>query len=182
MKQVARNLLDPVDGFLREASCLVHDRDPVFTEAWTALLETHGVKCVPIPAQSPNCNPHAERFVKTVRTECLDHFVIFGERHLRHLVKEFMRHYLTERYHQGISGASGPVVPEAAVQSIGERHFVFLPVKNNEGSFVLREVRLGPAADGHYSVLEGLRLQEEVVTEGSFILKAESVRQHPELH
>jgi hypothetical protein len=47
---------------------------------------------------------------------------------------------------------------------------------------VLREVRLGPAADGHYSVLEGLRLQKEVVTEGSFILKAESVRQHTELH
>jgi cobalt-zinc-cadmium efflux system membrane fusion protein len=79
-------------------------------------------------------------------------------------------------------GASGPVVPEAAVQSIGERHFVFLPIKNSEGSFVLREVRLGPAADGHYSVLEGLRLQEEVVTDGSFILKAEAVRQHPELH
>jgi membrane fusion protein, heavy metal efflux system len=79
-------------------------------------------------------------------------------------------------------GASGPVVPEAAVQSIGERHFVFLPVKNSEGSFVLREVRLGPAADGHYSVLAGLRLQEEVVTDGSFILKAESVRQHPDLH
>jgi hypothetical protein len=47
---------------------------------------------------------------------------------------------------------------------------------------VLREVRLGLAADGRYSVLEGLRLDEEVVTEGSFILKAESVRQHPELH
>jgi hypothetical protein len=77
-------------------------------------------------------------------------------------------------------GAFGPVVPEAAVQSIGERQFVFLPVNNNEASFVLREVRLGPAADGHYSVR--LRLQEEVVTEGSFILKAESVRQHPELH
>jgi cobalt-zinc-cadmium efflux system membrane fusion protein len=79
-------------------------------------------------------------------------------------------------------GASGPVVPEAAVQSIGERHFVFVPLKNNEGSFALREVRLGPAAEGHYSVLEGLRLQEEVVTDGSFILKAETVRQHPELH
>jgi putative transposase len=54
------------------------------------------------PAQSPNCNPHAERFVKTVRTECLRHFVIFGERHLRHLVTEFVAHYLTERHHQGI--------------------------------------------------------------------------------
>jgi len=60
------------------------------------------VKCVPIPAQSPNCNPRAERFVKTVRTECQDHFVIFGERHLRHLLSEFTGHYLTERYHQGI--------------------------------------------------------------------------------
>jgi putative transposase len=102
MKQMARNLLDPVDGFLREATCVIHDRDPVFTAAWTAMLEAHGVKCVRTPAQSPNCNPHAERFVKTVRTECLDHFVIFGERHLRHLLKEFMAHYLTERYHQGI--------------------------------------------------------------------------------
>ena len=42
--------------------------------------------------------------MKTVRTECLDHFVIFGERHLRHLLKEFMGHYLTERYHQWIGG------------------------------------------------------------------------------
>src|SRR5260221_3692006 len=79
-------------------------------------------------------------------------------------------------------GASGPIVPEAAVQSIGERQFVFLPVKNSEGSYSLRQVRLAPAADGYYSVLEGLRMQEEVVTEGSFILKAKAVRQHPEWH
>src|ERR1017187_8283595 len=104
MKQTARNLLDPADGFLPPATHLIHDRDPLFTQAWTALLQTGGVKCVPIPAQSPNCNPHAERFVKTVRTECLDHFVIFGERHLRHLVTEFVEQYLTERHHQGIGG------------------------------------------------------------------------------
>jgi putative transposase len=102
MKQIARNLLDPADGFLRNATHLIHDRDPVFTAAWKALLETGGVRCVPIPAQSPNCNPHAERFVKTIRAECLDQFVIFGERHLRHLIREFQAHYLTERYHQGI--------------------------------------------------------------------------------
>jgi putative transposase len=50
----------------------------------------------------PQLQPAAERFVKSVRTECLDHFVIFGERHLRHLLKEFGEHYLTERHHQGI--------------------------------------------------------------------------------
>jgi hypothetical protein len=83
-----------------------HDRDPVFTDAWTALLQTGGVTCVPIPAQSPNCNPHAERFVKTVRTECLDHFVIFGECHLRHLIKEFMCHYLTDATTKGSAAKS----------------------------------------------------------------------------
>jgi RND family efflux transporter MFP subunit len=78
-------------------------------------------------------------------------------------------------------GALGPVVPEAAVQSIGERRFVFLPVKDNDGTFALRQVRLGPAAGGYYSVLQGLKVQDEVVTDGSFILKAEALRQHPEL-
>ena len=78
-------------------------------------------------------------------------------------------------------GGSGPIVPEAAVPSIGERQFVFLPVQHSEGTFQLRAVRLGPAANGYYSVLEGLRMQDEVVTDGSFILKAEAVRQHPEL-
>src|SRR5215470_12061845 len=80
------------------------------------------------------------------------------------------------------TGAPGPVVPEAAVQSIGERRFVFLPVKDNDGTFALRQVRLGPAAGGYYSVLQGLKVQDQVVTDGSFILKAEALRQHPELH
>lgn len=78
-------------------------------------------------------------------------------------------------------GDSGMAVPEAAVQSIGDRQFVFLPIKDNEGSFSIRAVRLGPAVNGYYAVLEGLKPDDEVVTEGSFILKAESVRQHPEL-
>jgi hypothetical protein len=47
-------------------------------------------------------SPGQERFVKTIRTECLDQFVIFGERHLRHLIRELLIHYMTERYHQGI--------------------------------------------------------------------------------
>ncbi len=77
-------------------------------------------------------------------------------------------------------GAKGPLVPEAAVQSIGERQYVFLPIKDSEGSFKLRPVRLGPAANGYYPVLQGLHAGDEVVTEGSFILKSEVVRQHPD--
>ena len=84
------------------ATHLIHDGDPLFTKDWKDLLGSSGVKCVQIPAQSPDCNPHAERFVRTVRNECLDHFLIFGERHLRHLLKEFVSHYHEERYHQAL--------------------------------------------------------------------------------
>ena len=63
-----------------------------------------GISSVAIPAQSPNCNSHAERFIKSIRHECLDHFIVFGETHLRHLVREYVAHYNAERYHQGIGG------------------------------------------------------------------------------
>jgi putative transposase len=75
-----------------------------FSKAFIAILKAGGVRSVKIPAQSPNCNSCAERFVKTIKYECLNHFVIFGERHLRHLIKEFVEHYMTERFHQGIGG------------------------------------------------------------------------------
>ena len=104
MKKVARNLTDPVDGFLRGTKYLIRDRDPLFSKAFIAILKAGGVKSVKIPAQSPNCNPYAERFAKTIKYECLNHFVIFGERHLHHLIKEFVEHYMPERYQQGISG------------------------------------------------------------------------------
>jgi len=104
MQQMARNLTDTVDGILRNATHLVHDRDPLFTEAFEAILRERGVKCVRIPAQSPNCNPHAERFVETIKHECLNHLVLFGERHLRYVIKEFMAHYQRERFHQGLGG------------------------------------------------------------------------------
>jgi hypothetical protein len=104
MKQVARNLTDPVDGFLRGAKYLIHDRDPLFSKSFIAILKARGVKSVKIPAQSPNCNPYAERFVKTIKCESLNHFVIFGERDLRHLIKEFVEPTMTERFHQGIGG------------------------------------------------------------------------------
>jgi len=94
----------PPQGRLRPSVTLVHDRDPLFTKKWKLLLASSGVSSVSIPAQSPNCNPHAERFIKSIRNECLDHFIVFGEPHLRHLVREYVAHYNAERYHQGIGG------------------------------------------------------------------------------
>lgn len=103
-KQVALNLVDPVYGFLRRAKFLIHDRGPVFSKPWSSLLQTAGVTCVPIPARSPNFNPHAEPLVKTIKEECLNKFVVCGEAHLRHLVGEFVCHCNGERYHQGVGG------------------------------------------------------------------------------
>lgn len=71
---------------------------------WRTMLGDDGVKCVRIPRHSPNCNPFAERFVRSIRTECLNHFVILGERHLRHLLQEYVVHYNAERFHQGLGG------------------------------------------------------------------------------
>lgn len=79
------------------------------------------------------------------------------------------------------SGGKALAVPESAVQAIGEKQYVFLPVKDSDGSFAVRQVKLGPVANGFYAVLEGLKINDEVVTDGSFILKAEAIRQHPEL-
>ena len=104
MMQIIRNVLDSKDGFLRRAKFLVHDRDPLFTKQWKLLLASSGITSVAIPAQSPNCNPHAERFIKSIRNECLDQFIVFGEAHLRHLVREYVAHYNAERYHQGVGG------------------------------------------------------------------------------
>jgi RND family efflux transporter MFP subunit len=75
----------------------------------------------------------------------------------------------------------GLAVPESAVQAIGQKQYVFLPVKDSDGSFAVWQVRLGPLSDGFYPVLDGLKLNDEVVKNGSFILKSEAVRQHPEL-
>jgi RND family efflux transporter MFP subunit len=79
------------------------------------------------------------------------------------------------------AAGKGLTVPESAVQAIGERQYVFLPIKDSEGSFTVRQVKLGPSSNGFYPVLDGLKLGDEIVKEGSFILKAEAIRQHPEL-
>jgi len=79
------------------------------------------------------------------------------------------------------AGGKRLVVPESAVQAIGDKQYVFLPVSDSEGSFAVRQVKLGLASNGLYPVLDGLKINDEVVKDGSFILKAEAIRQHPEL-
>lgn len=102
MEQVARNLTDTEDGFLEEGTVLIHDRDPLYTRRFTEILGEGGVVAHKLPPRSPNLNAHAERFVRSIKEECLARVIPLGERHLRWLIKEYMEHYHCERPHQGI--------------------------------------------------------------------------------
>jgi len=102
MNQIARNLTDAEAGFLNGSRYLIHDRDPLFTKSFRETLGSSGVETVKLPARSPNLNAYAERFVRSVKSECLAQIIPLGERHLRHAVKEYTEHYHIERNHQGI--------------------------------------------------------------------------------
>jgi len=126
MNQVARNLTDCFDGFLVGKRYLIHDRDPLYTAQFTDTLAAVGVRCIKLPPKSPNLNAYAERWVKSIKSECLDRMIFFGEKHLRYVVDEYVGHYHTERNHQGIGnelieglaeGAenTGPVVSRTRV-------------------------------------------------------------------
>jgi transposase InsO family protein len=102
MTQLARNLTDSSDGFLRGLQYIILDRDPLYTAAFRRLLRDSGVKPLVLPAWSPNLNAFAERFVGSAKSECLDRMVLLGEPHLRAAVRAFMHHYHEERPHQGL--------------------------------------------------------------------------------
>ena len=102
MKQMARNLTDPFAGFLRNTRYLIMDRDPLFTACFRNMLKDSDTKPVRLPARSPNLNAFAERFVLSIKSECLNKIIPLGEKHLRLVVREYMEHYHTERNHQGL--------------------------------------------------------------------------------
>jgi putative transposase len=103
--QAVRGLVGEADDVLREGGILICDRDPKWTHAMEEVLSTVGVRVIRTPASAPNCNAHAERFVRSIKEECLNRVVPLGEWHLRRLVREFVAHYHFERNHQGIGNA-----------------------------------------------------------------------------
>src|SRR5215831_3445107 len=118
MMQVARNLTAAGDGFLRRTSHIILDRDPLYTTACRRLLRGGGVTPLVLPAWSPNLNAFAERFVGSVKSECLDRMVLLGERHLQAAVREFVGHYHEERPHQGLTNEL--IAPQTTVIGTGQ--------------------------------------------------------------
>jgi putative transposase len=102
MAQVARNLTDQVDGFLRDKKYLILDNDALFTKQFVRILKDAGTKVVHTAIQTPNMNSLAERWVLTAKSECLSKMILFGEQHLRRTLSAFVDHYHQDRPHQSL--------------------------------------------------------------------------------
>jgi len=99
--QQARNLVMEL-GEEQPFRFLVHDRDSKFCHAFDEVFLSEGVRVIRTPVQAPNANAHAERWVRTVRTDCLDRILIFGRRHLEHVLRVYRQHYNGHRPHRAL--------------------------------------------------------------------------------
>src|SRR5215468_2446360 len=101
MEQQARNLTMEESGWLRGCRYLLHDRDAKFCQSFRELIKTGGVHPLRLPARSPNLNSYAERWVRSVKEECLSRLILVGESSLRRALQQYTVHYHEERNHQG---------------------------------------------------------------------------------
>jgi len=101
MVQVARNVTMEEWGCLSPGQYLIHDRDGKYCPAFQQLIDAAGVTRVPLPPRSPNLNAYAERWVRSIKEECLSRLILFGEASLRHALTQYGEHFHHERNHQG---------------------------------------------------------------------------------
>lgn len=102
VRQMARNLTDPQDGFLRNSTHILVDRDTKFSPFRDFLETSAEIETILLPPKSPNCNAHLERFMLSLKSEALERMIFFGEASLRNALAEFTARYHTERNHQGL--------------------------------------------------------------------------------
>jgi Integrase core domain. len=103
MLQMARNLTDSQGGALQAKQYLIIDRDTKYSEQFRRMIRDNGTKVIRLPPMSPNLNAYAERFVRSIKEECLDRMIFVGQASLRRAVDQYMEHYLEERNHQGLN-------------------------------------------------------------------------------
>jgi transposase InsO family protein len=119
MSQIARNLTDTEAGFLRECRYLIFDRDTKYSEEFRNALEREGIHLIRLPLRSPNLNAFAERFVRSIKSECLNRMIFFRQASLHHAASQFMAHYHAERNHQGLENRllrpAPPITPSHAL-------------------------------------------------------------------
>ena len=110
MQQVVRTLTAADDGLLIQHRFLICDRDTKWSASVRARLDEAGIRVVLTPYRAPNANAYAERFVRSIKEECLNRVIPLGQGHLRRTIAEYVEHYHRERNHQGIANTliAGP--------------------------------------------------------------------------
>jgi transposase InsO family protein len=125
MRQMGRNAIDETSGYLRRQRYVLHDRDTKFCQEFRETLAGGGVKCLRLPARSPNLNAFAERWVRSVKEECLSKLILFGEASFRRALSQFQERYHSERNHQGKGNVllflRADVLPKSSGSPIGRR-------------------------------------------------------------
>jgi putative transposase len=99
--QVARNFTSDLVDTGRRFRFLIRDRDTKFTASFDEVYRASGIEAIRTPVRSPKANAFAERFVRTVREDCLDHLLIYSRRHLESVLDAYVRHYNEARPHRG---------------------------------------------------------------------------------
>lgn len=102
MLQIGRGLVDCEDGSFAEKRKLIIDRDPKYCADFRNLISAAGNEIIRLPPRSPNLNAYAERFVGSIKAECLNRLIFFGEASLRRALGEYVTQYVSERNHQGV--------------------------------------------------------------------------------
>jgi hypothetical protein len=103
MEQMARNLTDSFSGFLKNKKYVIRDRDPLYSDAFIKILKAGGIEAIKSMPMAPNFSPFIERFIGSIKSECLDQMLIFGEAHLRYIIQNYVDHYHFERPHQSLN-------------------------------------------------------------------------------
>jgi putative transposase len=118
--QAARNLLMDFDEHASRFRFLIRDRDTKFTAAFDTVFTAAGIDILKIPPRAPKANAYAERWVRTVRNECLDWVLVRNRRHLERVLTMYLTHYNTARPHRGIQ-LDVPVPPVDLTHARAER-------------------------------------------------------------
>ena len=114
------------------ARYILRDRDRKYTAKFDAILKSEGIKPVRLPVRAPNLNAYAESWLGSLKRECLNHFIVFGERHLNFLIREYLAYYHHERPHQ----------------SLGNKTITPFPVRND--GEIRCKTRLGGLLNHYY--------------------------------
>jgi putative transposase len=120
MLQIARNVTDAQSGALHAKRYLIIDRDTKYSPQFRRMIQDSGTKVIRLPPMSPNLNAYAERFVRSIKDECLDRMIFVGQASLRRAVAEYLSHYHAERNHQGLENRL--IVPAAVQANDGAVH------------------------------------------------------------